>query len=388
MVTIDVWYVLAAFLLSFISTIIVAAKARKMPINEAKILVLGFFLSSVHFLILFIGIYLFRNNIPSFNNIGLFSAIIKISLLPLFFSWLVVFYALYLPQFKFNYRSIFVIISVSIFFTASALYNVQTGTLYMYNNNIFYSYSLFGFFLVISLILSLGYVVFRRLMQLRNISKFKSGFTTKRSFVLFSVFLLPSLICGLCYQFQFFLQFPIYVFAFAYSLGMAYFSYLFYKEEHYWFVTPTTLEAVLVIDNYTGLALFVKSYTQDYHAEELLANLLSTLDITLSYLLRSSERIEKITLGRKTIVMSSGKWVNTIMITSDSTLITNSIANYLTQTFEQKYELKLKEMENQRIRMINEDDYLSFSTIVEKVKYYLPNNNSSNNNSHFYPKNF
>jgi hypothetical protein len=198
---------------------------------------------------------------------------------------------------------------------------------------------------------------------------YKSPFTSLPTLLFILIWALTLIMVYVYAQFLGGNLIPQYIYNVLTALLFLYVSIAMSKDRAFFFVTPTSLDAVIVMEQKTGTALFSKSFKEDLMAEELLSNVFSLLDISLQEALRSSTKLQEIRFGDKSVIIDSGEWVSSVLIVSEGNFVTKSITKFLTKKFEEMFENPKKEHKDQ---VINVSDYISFEIPVNTTRPFIP----------------
>ncbi len=340
--------------------------ARKSPIVEMKLLTIASFVS----LIFFAGMVLTALlNTPHTLN-PLTEIIFRSGFVFAQLCILTVSFSFLLPDFRHNYTSVVMIYLISAVNTASALINGTTLTLRI-TEYIKLNFDPLGFiFFSISAIL----IVYGVLQRLINVSKIVEGRTetaiSVRSSLILSVIMISFLVL-IFLDIIFLLPLPGYSYFFPLLIGGLYLNYIIKKDPAIFFLTPASLEAVIIIDHNTDLVIFSRSFIDikdDYSLQDwqLVGGFFSALNISLRIAIKSEKGIDQISFGDKNIITARGSEVSCVLIVTERNFITRAISQYLVKQFEQLYREKLM---SKPLRSAEFDD---FELVVASIRRYLP----------------
>ena len=354
------------FVTYLITSIMLFNAARKSPIVEIKLLTVASFIS-----LLFISGMMLCALLNTPNSLNpLSQTIFQISFTFAQLCILIISFSFLLPDFKYNYSSIVMIFLVSTINTASALINGVTLTLRI-TEYIKFNFNLLGFFLFS---LSAVLIVSSALQRLNNVSKIAkdkiSTIISMRSSLTLSIIMISFLVF-IIIDSAFSLSLPGYLYFTPMLIGGIYLVYIIKKEPAIFFLTPTSLEAVIIIDHKSDLVIFSRSFIyqeDDYGLQDwqLVGGFFSALNISLRLAIKSEKGIDQISFGDKNIIMASGREVSCVLIVTERNFITQAISQYLVKQFEKLYKEKLKS------KPFRSADFDDFELVVASIRRYLP----------------
>jgi len=239
-------------------------------------------------------------------------------------------------------------------------------------NSILTKYSLLGSILFISQFVLIIYVLIKRIRTVLAVkrggkeSPIMSRFwlitfvmiaISTLSFYSISRFLIPGIL-------------PNYTYMLFIAILFIYFSLSIYKDKAFFFITPASLDSIIMIEQRTGLAFQGISFqSKEKMPEELVSGIFSMLNISLKDTVKSDSPLEEIRFGDKVALMNHGNFVTTLLIVSETNFVTKSIASYLTNKFEKTYGYSY---ENNRNKFLNKDDYTDFQNVFQFVREFIP----------------
>ncbi len=340
--------------------------SKKSPIVEMKLLTVASFISLVFFAGMVLTALL---NTPHTLN-PLTETIFRVGFVFAQLCILTISFSFFLPDFKYKYSSIVMIFLISAVNTASALINGTTLTLRI-TEYIKLNFDPLGFlFFSISSIL----IVFGALQRLINVSKIAKErvgtVISVRSSLIVSVIMISFLVLILL-DTIFSLPLPGYSYFIPLLIGGLYLNYIIKKDPAIFFLTPSSLEAVIIIDRNSDLVIFSRSFIyldDDYGLQDwqLVGGFFSALNISLRIAIKSEKGIEQISFGDKNIIMVRGREVSCVLIVTEKNFITQAICQYLVKQFEQLYREKLT------LKPIRSAEFDDFELVVASIRRYLP----------------
>ena len=140
------------------------------------------------------------------------------------------------------------------------------------------------------------------------------------------------------------------------------------RDQHVLFLLPVKLHAIIVTDKRSGLVVHAESFTPDSPAEDLLGGLFTALNLSLKETLQSQQDLDTISFGDKVIHVAPGQNVTSFLITSEQTLITTALSQYLTRRFESQFETILTSSTSEKLNTTN---FEPFSTEIARVRQYF-----------------
>lgn len=353
-------------LLYIIISIMLFRVARKSPIIEIKLLALTSFLSLIFFTgmlltALFNEPYTFCPWTEPIFRIGF--AFAQLCILTISFTFI-------LPDLKYKYSSIAQISLITAINTASTIINATTITLKV-TEYIKLHFEPLGLLLFLLSSILIFFAVIQRLVIISRVvkQKGKRGISARSSLIM-SVIMSSYLVVIILDTI--FFTVPGYSYTIPLLIGGLYLSYIIKKNPAVFFLTPTSLEAVIIIiDQKSNLVIFSRSFVtkdDDYDLQDwqLVGGFFSALNISLRIAIKSDSGIEQVSFGDKNVILALGLEVACLLIVTEVNFITYAISRYLVKRFEQLYREKLIETS---FRSANFDD---FELVVGSIRRYLP----------------
>ena len=358
-----------ATLFLFIAIILIFKPVLKSPINEIKL----FYFSMIILLISFCSyllVALYSNpyqvlpsNAVTFDRVGYFLSMIGL----LFFG-----FAFILPNFRSSYSNVLFIVVFSIVGSSAALVNGMTSNISINGEFINSSHNILGLVLNYLFIAIIFYVVYRRVYEVSKISK-----QIKRSpksvnflvilFVLFALAFLVSVLTNIISPRQIF---PNYFYFLFVSIAFAFFLYFYLKDNAFFFLTPISLDAMIIMHKVTGITIYSESYKENFRVEDMLSNIFSLLNISLQEFILAKKELVEIVFADKTVIIVPGKLISSILIANGKNLIVETLAKAITTNFEKRFNQELiKGSEN---NYFDRNKFLRFSEFTNEIRQYIP----------------
>jgi hypothetical protein len=279
-----------------------------------------------------------------------------------------------LPNFKPSYFDIFqltIIVGINIALSFMLYFTIEvklTGNGFLRTTLPLSSAGLF----VISTSIFL-YYFFHRLFEVKRITSQEnvSFISIKEMTIIVSIAIFSLFIILLTFRLQgidniFEMDLPGHSFLVPFAFIFMVSAYYINKDQSYPFVIPVMLYGIIITEKDTGLTILTKDYQTEIPAIELLGNLFTALDMSLQETVKSTKTIEDIIFGDKVIHIASGSIVSTILIVSKNSLITKSLAKYVTKEFEHRYSHLFDPS-----KALNQADFMGFEEIFREIRKYL-----------------
>ena len=154
------------------------------------------------------------------------------------------------------------------------------------------------------------------------------------------------------------------------SFSFLYLAYAFAKDPAFYFLTPTTLESIIIYDQETSLVLYHRNFSQNLPSEGLIGSIFSALNISLKSVLKHPQDLKSVSFGDKEVIMSSGKFVTSLFLVNRKSLVAIYLSRYVAKTFEKHFILQLKLI--RRNGFVQKEMFRAFDKVVSKVRQYLP----------------
>ncbi len=351
----------------YIPTIVLIwTRMTKIPSNSIYLMLTSLSTVGVIYLGGFISSFLLT--IPEYRYLAgqIFSVSVGITIIGLLLFLL----SLLIPDFKEDILFYVKTIGITIIYTFAATYNALTVKIIPTSNTftvIYHPIGLFGLFISLSILLIISR---RRIRKIKAIlaeetpEPFRTlPFQTSFFFLLIAQFgsiavtrLFPSL--GL----------PALTWFLPSILTILFLGVSLYKHPFYLFVTDIKLDAILIVEKKTGLAIYSESklLLKARPVEDVLASISKGLNLSLKKFLDAKKPLEKIVLGDKTVLLCEGKFITTLLIISRDNIFVRDICSYLTKAFESAFADELRT--NQTLVL---EKFISFSEITEVIKQFF-----------------
>ena len=354
------------FVSYLVASIMLLNAAKKSPIIEMKLLTAASFIS----LLFFVGMVLTALLNTPYSLNPLTETIFRSGFV---FAQLCIFtisFAFLLPDFHYKYSSIAVIALITAANTASAMVNVTTFTLHV-TDYIKLNFDPLGFLLFSISTILIVYSALQRLINVSKIAKAKGvAVVPTRSALIMSIIMSSFLVLVLL-DAVFPLPIPGYSYFIPLLMGGLYLNYLIKKDPAIFFLTPASLEAVIIIDHHSDLVIFSRAFItkdDDYGLQDwqLVGGFFSALNISLRVAIKSEKGIDQISFGDKNIIMARGNEVSCVLIVTEKNFITQAISQYLVKQFEKLYKEKLQ------LKPFRSAEFDDFELVVASIRRYLP----------------
>ncbi|MFW9991643.1 MAG: hypothetical protein ACFFD4_06255 [Candidatus Odinarchaeota archaeon] len=142
-----------------------------------------------------------------------------------------------------------------------------------------------------------------------------------------------------------------------------------WKDQGFFFITPTKLDAIIIMNKESGLTLYSRSFEKDLPPEALISSMFSALNISLQETVQSDSTLDEIRFGDKYVLMDHGKLVTSLLIVSDNNFVTAAVSKYLTKSFEKQYGEKIASTGKKPLKS---GDYKSFGDTISFVRLFIP----------------
>ncbi|MFX1512187.1 MAG: hypothetical protein ACFFCQ_06345 [Promethearchaeota archaeon] len=352
--------------ISLIAFLLVFKHSRSSPILEMHLLRISFLFSSIFLFSMLPSTVLY--SVDSTDPIG-----IQVYRIGIIFGQLAILgwsFTFLLPSYKTSYRAIFLIFLISASNVASLIINYFTLEHNLSGDTFRDIYSPLGIILIFISVTLFSTSIGKRLTDVGRIVKKKSPFTSQKALLTFLI--LGTLSFGILYFTWAFpsSKIPTMAWCIPLSLTLLFFAYAFSKDESFFFITPTKMDAVLITDQETGMTLFSQNFQESMPAEELLGGLFSALNISLKETIQSKKVLEEISFGDKVVILAPGKQVTAIIIVSEKNLIIEAVAKHLIKEFETRFQTELVKL--QETNRLDRIEFKEFSTAIAAIRLYFP----------------
>ncbi len=370
----DVEILLASFsvITGYIAVGMLRLGVKKVPITEMKLFALGIasYVTSFPFLFL----------IAMLNDVSMRPYISPISVLSFrmgsIFAVTGIFlmiYSIFVPSFKDDYKHVFIFLVGITLAVGAALANFFTSSLFWEGTFVRTQFGPRGLTLLTMLNTLLAIMIIIRVKEIRNVlnnEQRKSPFTSHLNLAFFAFLVVLMIITAVAVEVTPFLPLPTLTWTAFASLFFIQLSWNMMKDPTFFFITPVRLDAVLVITKESGLLLYSSSYRSDMGAKELLASILTALNITLQALIVTGKSFTEITFGDKTLVIVPKASFMLIMIVSEQNFIVKSVSTLLATMFETMFQQEL--LQHQSSNFVTVADFQSFNQVVQSVRPLVP----------------
>ncbi|MHA2103144.1 MAG: hypothetical protein ACW981_06920 [Candidatus Hodarchaeales archaeon] len=357
-----------AILSTLIGVIVMFYNTRNNPLTEITLIYIASF-----FIVLMEVFFLVNPLLSSPNNLNMDTVIFdRLGFLFGEIGLALIVYAFFLVDYKQNYRSFFQLNFVNLLIFSNMAYTSLNIDIKVVGNSILTSYTPLGSFLFISQFVVIIYILIKRIRTVLAVKKGGRGSPITSRFWLIT-FVMIAISTLSFYSISRFLipgELPNYTYMVFIGILFIYFALSIYKDKAFFFITPASLDSIIMIEQRTGLAFQGVSYqSKEKLPEELVSGIFSMLNISLKDTVRSDSKLEEIRFGDKVALMNHGKIVTTLLIVSETNFVTKSIASYLTNKFEKYYS---HSYEKEKKKFLNKDNYNEFQIVFNFVREFIP----------------
>ncbi len=358
-----------ANVLLLIDILLILKPVFKSPIIEIKLFFIGMIISAISFC-LYMIVALYSNayqNIPpyaeTFDKAGYFFSMIGLLFLG---------FAFILPNFRSSYSNVLFITIFSILGSSAAFVNGMTSKISINGEFIKSTHNPFGLLLNYLFIAINLYVIFRRVYEVSKISQLsknrtKSVNSLKILLVLFTVSFLVSVLTNIISPKQIL---PNYFYFLFVSIAFAFFIYFYLKDKGFFFLTPISLDALIIMHKESGMTIYSESYKENFRVEDMLSNIFTLLNISLQEFILAKKDLVEIIFADKTVIIAPGKQISSILIANGKNLIIETLTKALTTNFEKKFTKEI--IEGSEKNYFDRMKFLSFLEFTSEVRRYLP----------------
>jgi hypothetical protein len=304
----EVLFLLVAILSTLIGVLIMFYNTRNNPLREITLI----YIASI-FIVLMQVSFLVNPILSSSNNLNLDSVIFD--RLGFFMGELglaLIVYAFILVDFQLTYRSFFQLNAINFLIFSNMAYTTLNIDINIVENNILTSYTPLGSLLFISQFVFIISVLIKRIRTVLTVKKGEraSPITSRFWLVIFVMIAISTLSFYSMSRFLFPGVLPNYTYMVFIGVLFIYFALSIHKDKAFFFITPVSLDSIIMIEQKTGLAFQGRSYqSKKKMPEELVSGIFSMLNISLKDTVRSDSKLEEIRFGDKVALMNHGKIV-------------------------------------------------------------------------------
>ena len=332
---------------------------------EMKLIALSYIFAGIYVFFIFLSL-LFYQYFSIYDGALLLRRIASIGFLSLIFLNL----AIILPDIEYNYFTVFFIAFISASTVASMFCYIFTESFIVKNNFMVVSVNPLGVLFLVSsitcILLSFGNKIYKISLILKEKPCF---FTSFKTLLIFFLLLFIAFLTLILSRAETTITISSDLWFIPLSLVFVYFSYAFKKDPAFFFITSTKIEALIIAEKNNGISIFSHSFNENQYAEDLLASLLTALDMSFKEALQSTKRIERIIYGDKAIVFSFGEKILVILIVTQFNFVCRNICILLKRKFEKRFHQVLftEEPEVHNIKVFE-----NFDAEVLKIQRYFP----------------
>ena len=363
-----IWEFLLVFSVSvssFFAFLMVFREALKAPIIEFHLFSLAFLNIMIGFVLILPSTILYSDNYidPIGKHFHALSFFFEMLGLGLFL------FAFLLPEFQSSHKTYFQMVFISLTITLTAFVNYFTVQHFPAIGKVGLMYHPFGLLLFISCAIIVVIILIKRFNEISQVIHqldlaFRLPKTTLALVFALLFFIILASITSLIPS----LNFPTFSLFLPLTITILGLGYIITKDQTFWFITPTKLDLITIVDKRTGKIRYTNNFTSKRTKKPILTNILSSLSLTVKNLIHSENFIEYISFGDKIILISSGQWVVTFMIVSEKNFITQSLSNFITKKFELIFKSKLEDLTYFEVDL----NRTQFSKIIKEIRSYLP----------------
>lgn len=361
--------VLIATILLVIGFPLIIKPVINSPIHEIKIFFAGMVIVLLSFFFYLLESYYADTNqsissmINLFDRFGYFFSMIGL---------LLVGYAFILPNFKTSYTDIFIISEISGLGVSAAFVNGLTSELTISGSYFSTNHNIFGLLLNYLFVMSIFYVIFRRISEVSTISKsiskdHQSNTFLKILFILFFGSFIISALTNVIFPNKVLPSNFYYLFV---SLAFAFFIAYYLQDNAFFFLTPISLDAIIITHKKTGLSIYSESYKENFRVEDMLSGVFSLLNVSLQEFIVAKKELEEISFADKTVIIVPGDWISSILILSGKNLIVKTLAKYVTCKFEELFYEELSD--NSENKIFDKSKFNGFNLYTKELRQFIP----------------
>ena len=281
-------------------------------------------------------------------------------------------FAILLVDFKMTYKSIFQLNLVNFLIFSNIAYTTFNIDVKVEGNVILTNYTILGTFFFISQFVLIFLIIIKRIRTVLSVKKGgkASPITSRFWLIIFTMIAISTLSFYSISRFLLPGALPNYTYIVFIGILFNFFAFSIHKDKTFFFITPASLDSIIMIEQKTGLAFQGVSYqSKDKIPEELVSGIFSMLNISLQDTVKTDSKLEEIRFGDKVALMNHGNFVTTLLIVSEANFVTKSIASYLTNKFEKSY---IHLYENEKNVILNKDIYSEFQREFDFVREFIP----------------
>jgi hypothetical protein len=115
------------------------------------------------------------------------------------------------------------------------------------------------------------------------------------------------------------------------------FAYSYRKGNHFLHIIPVKIFGVIIVERNSGVVFFSKGETEDDATEVLLGGLLTALNISLQEAIQTDQDLEELNFSDKVVHIAPHDDVIALLITSQKSLMTQTIAKFLSRAFARQF---------------------------------------------------
>lgn len=342
--------------------IIAITQMRKSPIIEMKLLTIFLFLQLVSMIM--VAPILLLSSPDHISTIGMTLA--TYSNIPNITSFYLYMLVLLFPNFKLTYKHVTNVIILAVILTTDMIFSILQTNYKLVNGSIQVNQSLaVQFFSFLNFLITITLLVIRFIQINKLKSKEANYLISARNLIILPILIFIVTIMTIVVNQNPNIDLPSSIQIIPISLIFLIIMFAIKNNKYFFFLIPVKLYATIVTDQNSGVVLYSQSLNDDKDTDVLLGGLLTALDISLKEAIQTKKHLEELSFGDKVVHIAPGKFVTTLFIISEKTLMTKAIAASLTKSFE-------KEFRDQLEKNSNNADTSYFSSFEKKVNQISP----------------
>ncbi|MFQ5978668.1 MAG: hypothetical protein ACE5OZ_11120 [Candidatus Heimdallarchaeota archaeon] len=365
MLLIEFLLALVALVFSFMAAVLAINQIKNCPIRELKLLATGFSFTTLYYLGAVVSAVLHTADQADPSGILAYQIGSVMACIALLFISVAVIFTDFQP----NYQTLIFVILITIFTTSAALLVSFQLTHEVNGEFIHVVYSPLALLSVGLMVFFAVTLILKRIIEISQLTlENQNPFTTITSLFIFGTLSTVSFVFLLLTGLFPGLGIPGFTWCVPSSLTFLYFTYAFSKDKAFFFVTPATLDAIIITEQASGLPVFTKSFKGGLAPEELLSMIFTTLNISLAHSVQAESRLRHVSFGDKVVLMAPGQQVTTHMIVSERNFATEAICRFLTQKFEKQFQ----EVLLVKGRGVVVSEFEAFENVISEIRGFLP----------------
>ncbi len=345
---------------------------KKAPITEMKVMTVAFFS--------YVTSFLFLIPIALVNDVTMRPQIVpetvlffRVASLFAILGIILVFYSVFMPSFKENNWLVILFLIELSFAVGAGLVNLFTADLYWADTMLRTKFDPRGLLLLTASIIFLATIMVIRVKDINDVlksGKRSSPFVSHRNLAFIALISIVIVFNIIMIDMNPQLPIPTFTWTIFVSIMFIFLAIIIVQDPTFFFLTNVKLEAILIVSEESGLVLHSTSFNPAIEAEEILAGILTALNLSLKSSGASKTTISNVTFGDKTLVVASRSRFLTLMIVSERNIIIDSISEYLATSFEKRFSEELKSLQQQSFT--STELFQSFDDVIASVRLLIP----------------